>query len=39
MRVKFPRTMHLPFSPGISSDDKIITTTKFLENREVIVTE
>lgn len=39
MRVKFPRTMHLPFSEGVQSDDKVISTLEFLKGKEVVITE
>lgn len=38
-RVKYPRTLHLPWSPGATSDDKILNDTRAFEGREVIVTE
>lgn len=38
-RVKYPRTFHMPFSPGVQSDDKIIKTTSQFEGRRVILTE
>lgn len=38
-RVKYPRTYHLPWSEGISSDDRIITSLKQFESENVIVTE
>lgn len=38
-RVKFPRTHHLPWSPGIHSDDRVIETLDGLRGRRVIVTE
>lgn len=37
-RVKYPRTMHLPFSPGCSSDDKVLTSVEHLEGGDVVVT-
>lgn len=39
MLVKYPRTYHLPFSLGISSDDKILKKTSIFENKRVIATE
>lgn len=36
---KYPRTYHLPFSPGVQSDDKIIRDIKPFIGREVTVTE
>ena len=38
-KVKYPRTLHLPWSPGATSDDKILTTTAHFEGKQVIVTE
>lgn len=35
--VKYPRTFHLPFSPGATKDDRIIKDTKHFEGQEVIV--
>lgn len=37
--VKYPRTFHLPWSPGVSDDDRIIDTLYYLKNKRVIVTE
>jgi hypothetical protein len=36
-RKKYPRTYHLPFSPGLQSDDKVIPSTSQLEGEEVVV--
>lgn len=38
-RMKYPRTFHAPFSPGVQSDDKVIKTTRQFEGRRVILTE
>jgi hypothetical protein len=38
-RIKYPRTPHLPFSPGISSDDDVIETLEYIENSYIVVTE
>jgi len=38
-RVKYPRTPHLPWSPGATSDDKILRDLSVFEGRHVIVTE
>jgi len=38
MRFKYPRTMHLPFSLGVSSDDRVIKTLDHFEGKEVVVT-
>lgn len=36
--VKYPRTFHLPWSPGATSDDKMMASTKSFEGRRVVVT-
>lgn len=38
-RVKYPRTHHLPWSPGITEDDRILTDLSVFTGRRVIVTE
>ena len=38
-RHKYPRTHHLPWSPGATSDDKILTSTAHFDGKQVIVTE
>lgn len=37
--VKYPRTYHLPWSPGMQDDDRMIPTLENFENQRVIVTE
>lgn len=37
-RVKYPRTYHLPWSPGVGSDDRIIQDLSGFEGQEVVVT-
>lgn len=37
--VKYPRTYHLPFSPGLTDDDRKLPSTSVFEGREVIITE
>ena len=37
-RVKHPRTHHLPWSPGVSSDDRVIQSLSGFESQEVVVT-
>ena len=37
-RVKYPRTFHLPWSPGVSSDDRVMENLSGFENEEVVVT-
>lgn len=38
-RVKYPRTYHLPWSPGVTSDDRVIDDLTFLaESPRIIVT-
>lgn len=36
--VKYPRTYHFPWSPGISSDDKVMSDLSVFEGRDVVVT-
>jgi hypothetical protein len=36
-RVKYPRTHHLPWSPGRSSDDVVMTSCEQFEGKRVIV--
>jgi hypothetical protein len=36
--VKYPRTWHLPWSPGASDDDKVLTDVSQFEGQEVVVT-
>lgn len=38
-RFKYPRTPHLPWSPGASADDTRLVDTRAFEEREVVVTE
>ena len=37
--IKYPRTLHLPWSPGATEDDRILHDLSALENQEVVVTE
>jgi hypothetical protein len=37
-RVKYPRTMHLPWSPGLQNDDRRIESLQGLAGQEVVVT-
>lgn len=37
--VKYPRTMHLPWSPGVHDDDRVMPDTSAFEGRTVIVME
>ena len=37
--VKYPRTHHIPWSPGIQSDDRVIESMATFEGQRVIVTE
>lgn len=37
--VKAPRTFHLPFSPGVTSDDKVLKTMDHFIGKQVVVTE
>lgn len=36
--VKYPRTHHLPWSPGLTDDDRMLRSTEHFEGRRVIVT-
>jgi hypothetical protein len=36
--VKYGRTYHLPWSPGVMKDDRVIDTLKEFENKNVVVT-
>lgn len=38
-RVKYPRTWHLPWSPGATKDDRVLGDTRAFEGRDVVVTE
>lgn len=38
MKIKYPRTYHLPASPGITHDDKIISHYDNLMGKEVVIT-
>jgi hypothetical protein len=37
-RVKYPRTWHLPWSPGFTSDDRVLADTSGLHGHEFVVT-
>lgn len=37
--VKYPKTMHLPWSPGLQNDDRVIESLDSLRGRRVVVTE
>lgn len=42
MKLKYPRTLHLPFSPGVTSDDKMLTNEQMRSNfhgKEILITE
>lgn len=39
MEYKYPRTMHFHFSPGMSSDDKVIKNYDRFVGQEVVLTE
>ena len=39
MKYKYPRTLHLPNSKGVTSDDKIIDTLDHFNDQLVVVTE
>jgi hypothetical protein len=39
MYKKYPRTLHLPWSQGISNDDKVLDSIEHFVGKEVVVTE
>jgi hypothetical protein len=39
MKLKYPRTFHLPWSLGITSDDKVLESDECFHGKEVVVTE
>lgn len=39
MYKKYPRTPHLPWSPGATNDDKMLDNTDHFENHYVVITE
>ena len=36
---RYPKTYHLPFSPGVSNGDKVLKNTDHFNGKEVVVTE
>lgn len=38
MREKYPRTLHVPFSPGVTFDDKVLKSLAHFEGKEVVIT-
>lgn len=38
-KVKYPRTYHLPFSPGVGKDDRVMTDMGIFTTTEIVVTE
>ncbi len=39
MRIKYPRTYHLPWSESITDDDKVLASLALFQNQQVVVTE
>ena len=39
MKIKYPRTKHLPWSPGATSDDKILKDISCFDGKVVVITE
>lgn len=37
--VKYPRTYHLPFSPGVGKDDRVMVDLSMLAGSDVVITE
>jgi len=38
-RYKYPRTWHMPFSPGKSNDDKVVSSLNSFNNKKIVITE
>lgn len=38
-KVKYPRTYHVPFSPGVNKDDRVLPNLDHFKGKRVIVTE
>jgi hypothetical protein len=38
-RIKYPRTFHIPQSPGATSDDKILSSLDHFIGKEIVITE
>src|SRR5690606_36086297 len=38
-RMKYPRTYHLPQSPGMNDDDRMLKSLEIFHNREIVITE
>jgi ATP-dependent RNA circularization protein (DNA/RNA ligase family) len=38
-KYKYPRTFHLPWSPGFTNDDKVLDNTEHFHGKHVVVTE
>jgi len=38
-RMKYPRTYHLPWSPGTTDDDRVLPSVSVFEGREIVMTE
>jgi len=38
-KYKYPHTLHLPWSPGVHRDDRVMISTVHLDGEEVVVTE
>src|ERR1035437_10829857 len=39
MKVKYPRTPHFDFSPGATSDDKILKSVRHFIGKKIVMTE
>jgi len=39
MKTKYPRTYHLPFSQGVTSDDKKLSSVAHFHGKEIVMTE
>ena len=36
-KIKYPRTLHLPWSEGMTNDDKMLPSIEIFEGKEVVV--
>lgn len=38
-RMKYPRTYHLPMSPGMNDDDRMLKNMEIFRNKDIVITE
>lgn len=39
MLIKYPKTLHLPWSPSVLAEDKALKNTKCFDNKRIVITE